>query len=286
MEENNYNLGIRVDSGEKYASGIAYIVIPSDIDRDVYIRECYKSSTVSIYSEHNGYNNRVSIDKYSLNFIEFPLAVGKFGTPVSFSVHPVMNMPVINGVFFNTDELSELEEHQFKFKRKLDENFVDISGSPKGKYVGVNVSVDEGGEVYINVRSRDLSGKVNIHSDGDVNIVATNNVRLTQYNKFECITASTEDDSEYSVHEQTSTEESFSNNKHNIYTDKLNINEGEEPFVLGKKFAAFMKDFIDQVGSITTTTALGQMEILNKAQVLEFKNKVDDLLSEIAFIDK
>ena len=37
MQESNYNLGIRMEVGEKFASGIAYIVIPSDIERGVYI---------------------------------------------------------------------------------------------------------------------------------------------------------------------------------------------------------------------------------------------------------
>lgn len=286
MQENNYNLGIRMEVGEKYAAGIAYIVIPSDIDRDVYINECYKSSTVSIYSEMNGFNNRVYIDKYSLNFIEFPLTVEKFGSPVSFKVHPVMNMPFIDGIYFNSSELSELKENQFKFKRKLKENFVEIAGSSSEKYLGLNVKADVGGKVYVNVRSVDQSGEINLHADGDVNIQATNNLNLNQSGKFQCVTSSNNDDSEYTVFEQTSTEQSFSNIKHNIYTNTLNINEGKEPFVLGKQFAAFMKDFIDQVGAITTTTALGQMPILNKTQIIQFKDKVDALLSIVAFIDK
>lgn len=308
MEESNFNTTMREPDDNMYHSGIAYIVIPPDVDRHKYIQECYKTNTVSIYSENNGLINRVPIDKYSLNFIVFPKNTNEFGSPVSFKADSVSNCPIVDGIFCGTNEISDLVENQFKFKRKLNNNVVEISGSPDGKYIGLNVIADKNGEVFINVKSKDKSGKFTVNVEGDAVINSLNNLLVTQFGKFTSVTKSKTNEDEFTVHSQTSTDETFYNENHNINTknaitkatdvlteaphvkfnkvEDFKINDGKEPFILGKKFAQFMKDFITEVSKATTTTMLGQMPILNAAEVAAYTEKVDELLSEIGFIDK
>ena len=284
--ENKYNLGTRMPEGEFYQAGIAYVILPSDVDREKYIRECYKTSTVSIYSEFNGFSNRVPIDKYSLNFVKFPVVKGEYGSAVKYSIDTVHNKPIINGIYFTADEISDLVEHQFKFKRELNGNFVEITGSSDGKYLGINVGADEAGEVYINVKSKDESGKVNINVDGECNITSLHNTTLKQYGKLSFVTQNKDDDEESTVEEHTTTSRTIITKEENIFAEKLNINNGDQNFVLGKKLIEFLDDFITEVGNITTTTSVGQQPILNKVQILGFKKKTEALLSSIGFIDK
>lgn len=286
MQESNYNLGTRPSEGEMYSAGIAYVAIPSDVDRDKYIQECYKTSTVSIYSEHNGWTNRVPIDRLILGFIEFPADVNQLGSAVSFILEPLHKKPIIVGLHNTNDELSDLQEHQFSFKRVLNGNTVEITGSPDGKYIGITVDSDQAGEVSLNVKSRDKSGKVNIDVDGDVNIIAANNTHIKQSNQFQVATINPDDAGELAVMEQTSNSHTFFDDEHNVNTGKFDINNGKEPFVLGKVFKDLFDEFIDELGRTTVTTSLGQMPILNKAQVIAFKNRTESILSKIGFIDK
>ncbi len=288
MQESTYNIGIQQDAGEMFAAGIAYIILPSDVTREQYIRECYKTATVSIYSEFNGFTNRVPIDIYSLNFVKFPLERKQYGSAVSFIVNPISNTPLITGIYFKGDETaSELNEHQFTFKRDFNGNVVEISGSPKDNCLVLNVnSSDVGGQLQINVKSNDESGKVSINVDGDCEINSLNKTILRQFDSLQMITQNRDDEYELTYEEHTPTGRHIMSGEEKLDTDSFIINDGEEPFVLGQKLKTFLDDFIDELSRITVTTSLGQMPILNKAQVTEFKKKTEPLLSEIAFIDK
>jgi hypothetical protein len=284
MEQNDYNIGIRPAEATGYSAGVAYIVIPTDLDREKYIKECYRTSTVSIFSEHNGFCNRVPIDNFSINFITFPNTKEEFGTLVSFLLDPVHKKPIIIGIYSNG--ISDLKENQFKFKRELNGQLVEISGSTTDGSLGLNVKSEKGGQVFITVGSVDKSGKINLSVSGDVNITASNETNITQYNKCVVATIDPDNDSELSVFEQNSTQNSFTSTDHLINAQNVKINDGEEPFLLGKKVKKFLDDLIEEIGNSTVTTMLGQMPLLNKAQIVAYKEKTEALLSTIAFINK
>ena len=286
MQEDNYNLGTRLTDGEMYSAGIAYVVIPSDVDRDKYIRECYKTSTVSISSEHNGWNNRVPIDRFSLNFIDFPKEQKKFGTAVCYVLEPIRKKPIVVGIYSREDELCDLKENQFKFRRELHGNFVELSGSPEEGFLGLNVTKETGGKIKINLSNNDETGELEINVDGECRITSSNDTLIKQYNKLTLQTINKEDDARYSLIEQTSDENNFKADTTNIDTDKFHINGGEEPFMLGTKTAIFLKDAIEEIGNSTITTMLGQMPLLNSAKILSLQKRVDELLSEVGFINK
>lgn len=289
MEDNQfYNLGTKGDPSEVYSNGLAYIVIPADIDRAKYIAECFRTSTVSIYSEHNGYSNRVPIDKFSLNFINFPKNKEDFGSAVSFKCDPVHKRAIIDGVYFTSDELCDLQENQFKFKRTLGSNFVEIVGSPQGKYLALNVNADQGGDILINVKSEDNSGKVSINVDGDCSVTSLTNTTLKQFGKLSLITVDADNDEQATVEEHTSTGRNIFSDNENLHTDVYKINDGNENFVLGQLFKKFMKEFIEEVSNATVNTSIGQMPLINKLKIAEYATdeKLDKFLSTVGFIDK
>lgn len=286
MQENDYNLGVRPDAGEMYSAGIAYVVIPSGVDRAKYITQCYKTSTVSIYSEFNGFSNRVPIDTFTLNFVEFPSDINTFGTAVSFLLEPIHKKPIIVGRYNKQDELCDLKENQFKFKRELNGNFVEIAGSPDGKYLAINVGADKAGEVLINVSSNDESGKVSVKVDGECTITALTDTTLKQYGKLSFVTVNKDDDTEATIEEHTSKGRTVYSEEENINTSKLSINNGDQSFILGQLFKSFLTDFITEVAGSTVTTSLGEMPLLNAEKITAYKDKIDKFLSTVAFLDK
>lgn len=285
MDENTYNLGTRPAEGEAYSAGIAYITIPSDVDRDVYIANCYRTSTVSIYSEHNGFTARAIIGKIGIGFIEFPLLTGKFGSPVSFVIEPIHNQPMIIEVFSNQENITDLKEHQFKFKRQFEGNSVEITGSPIDKFIGINVSAKEGGAIFLNVESNTKDAKLGINVKGDIEAIASGNTSIIQHGSLELKTYHNEELGRFSSIQQTSDSNTLTSETTSINTNTLSINDGSEPFILGNKLAAFMKSMIEEIGNSTVTTMLGQMPLLNAAKILELQNKVDPFLSDTAFLD-
>jgi hypothetical protein len=139
---------------------------------------------------------------------------------------------------------------------------------------------------YFNVKSKDESGRVALSVDGNIEIEALNDTQIKQHGTCRITTVARDDSSVFAAFEQSTDTHSFWDKHHNINTDEFKINNGEEPLVLGKKFASFMKDFIVELSRITTETAIGQQPILNSQQVLDYQDKVDELLSSVGFIDK
>jgi len=69
------------------------------------------------------------------------------------------------------------------------------------------------------------------------------------------------------------------NGKVSILSEEVIHNEGSEPMVLGDTLADFLTDFVDEVSRITTATAIGTQPILNIAQVIALKQKINSIKS-------
>jgi hypothetical protein len=286
MDKRYNTVGETGPSDSMHTAGIAYVIIPSDVERDTYVTECLRTSTVSIFSETNGVSNRVPVDQSTIQFIKFPLPPEQFGSAVSFKIDAVKNRPIVDGLYLKANETGNIIENQFKVGRELSGDIVEFSGSPKDKYMLVNVNAHTAGTIDMIVQSGDEGGALNIKIDGNTNIKSLASTNLKQYLSFNSTTVNRNDETEFSSLEQDSQTHTFYDKNHNIITDKLSINNGEEPWILGKQWSQFMKDFIKEVGNSTVTTALGQMPLLNADKIIEYSNKVDELLSSIAFIDK
>lgn len=280
------NLCIRVNESELFEAGIGYVIIPSDVERDKYIRTCYQTLTVSIFSEHNGVSNRVPVDSFSINFIAFPSSPNEFGTAVMFTVDPVLKRPMVVGIYNQPGQVGELHEHQFKFKRQHGNKFVELAGSASENYMGLSVKTDKGGEAYVKVASDDDTGQITLEVSGNINLTASNKTTIRQFDQIAIVTSDEDNEERFAKMEQTTSQHLFQDDEHKINTKKLQINDGDEPFVLGKKLKSFFDDLIEELANSTVTTALGQMPLLNKVQIMNFKNRTDALLSSIASLDR
>lgn len=261
-----------------YFGGKGYIGVPSDIEREDYIKDCYANNWVSMWTEKGGFHNRVPISPEVLNFITFPEDEKGIGSPVMYLLEQEHNKPTIVARYISANELGDNRENQFKFSRKLGDKSVEIIGSSEDGHLTIAVdSDDDEGQFFIRLLSKNENCNLKIEVQGNVSSIVQGNVELTQYGIYTNKTFD-EDESNSAEHIQTATENKFNQKK-------FYLNDGDEPMMLGNKTNDFLDKFITEISNITTTTMLGQMPILNKAQVLLLKKQLKPLLSQKAFID-
>jgi hypothetical protein len=270
-------IGLQRIPGYKYSVGIAYIAMPSDLERETYIRDCYKNCFVSIKTEDGGFLNRIAINPETMNFIDFPTEAGKLGSAVVYVVDDLYQQPHIIGRIQSPDELGDGREHGFKFRRALDGGFVEVSGSGKDRSINLLVDGEEQkGSVNIHIFNKNQDCELKVDVTGDVNVVASGVVTATSHKGVIIQTLGEGDSTRF---EQTDTEHKFT-------SQKVIVNDGEDPMVLGNELKTFLENLIDEIGAITTVTALGLQPIVNKVKVTALKDKLNTILSKEGFLNK
>lgn len=269
--------GITPIQGDKYNSGIGYVSIPSDLDREKYIADCYRNNQVSLHLDDGGYFNRVPISPEVLNFITFPEGTNELGSPVVYVLDEIYQQPYIVARLMRRDELGDSKEHGFKFSRRLNGSFVEINGSAKTNSLNILVDADEEvGHINFKLYNKNQDCKLSIDVQGDIELSASGSVHISQQKEIviETIDPESEDSSKTVL---TPTE-------HKVYTSKLQMNDGEEHMVLGDKLKTFLGKFIDQVAAIKTATAIGLQPIINATEVIALKQELDSFLSKEGFL--
>lgn len=265
--------------GDKYTVGVAYVAVPSDIDRAAYILDCFRNNQVSLMCEDGAFYNRVPISPDVLNWIEFAEDGRGLGTPVVYATEEIHQQPIVIARLQQGSTLGDGKEHAFKFRRMLDGVLVEINGNSKTAALNLIVDGDkQSGKVNINIFNENKDCILNIDVAGDVNVNATNNTKITQQKSaiIETTDPNGEDKASFS---QSSTQNQFNN-------QKLIVNDGSDPLTLGNELKKFLGDFIEEVGKITTATAIGTQPILNATQILAYKERLDEFLSTVIFTDK
>lgn len=269
--------GITSAPGFKYNAGIAYVGIPSDLDRNEYIADCYRNHHISVHLDDGGFSNRVPISPEVLGFITFPAETNELGSPLVYIMDEIYQQPYIVARLMRRDELGDSNEHAFKFSRKLNGSFVEVSGSAKDNMINILVDGDEdAGLINLKLYSKNEDCKLLIDVQGDVEISSSKSTYLSQQKEMVVETIDSESD-DFSKTVLTPTD-------YKIYTSKMQMNEGEENMVLGAKLKTFLGKFIDQVAAIKTTTAIGLQPIINATEVLALKNELDSFLSKEGFL--
>ena len=269
------NIGFTPIEDYRASSGIGYIYIPKDINRDTYINNCYDSSKVSIMVEDSGIINNVYIDKHCLQNIEFPIDSYKLGTPVLYISEPIRKNCFIIGVF--DKDITFLKEHYFNISKTYDDDLIDISGDAEEGFLTITVKKKSTSNFYLNVLSEinDANFKINVNGNFDIE---TSNFILKSDQE---IILKSDDPNDLEKNSSLS----ITNESVSIDTQKFTINDGKERMILGDIFKKFFDLFIDEVSAITVSTPAGQMPIINKIQVNNFKEKTESFLSSISFLE-
>ncbi|SEW37452.1 hypothetical protein [Chitinophaga arvensicola] len=277
----SYTLGRTPVDDYKYSVGIAYIAIPTDVDRAAYIQDCYRNFTVSVWGEDGSFMNRLPITPEVLNFVEFPVTPGELGSPVVYVTEESQSQPVVIGRFPSLSTLGDTSEGDFKFGRSYQDGHVEIFGSSRNSFLNIGVHSDtQAGTLLLQVAGKQ-PGKFKVTTIGNNEFIASETNSFSQQGSFVTTSAdrTADDDSNDAVFKQSPGEHRFKNNK-------FYINDGDQPFVLGNHLKTFLSDLIDELSKCTVSTAIGQQPLLNAAQISAFKERTDDFLSIVAYINE
>lgn len=174
---------VNMDSG-----GIAYIILPGDIERVDYINNCYRSGKVSILTEESQRYDNVPIGKHVVPELVFPETVGALGSQIVWINIAKYNQPTIIAIIDKNDEVIPVLENQFNLKKEFKDNLVEIYGDAKSgiitiktKGVGSNQSklivnienTDENGQLELNV-----DGQIDVNSKGTINVNSADGITL------------------------------------------------------------------------------------------------------------
>lgn len=274
-----YNIGTSLPEDRRYSCGIGYIALPKDLKRDDYLKDCYLNYRVSMHTEHDGFINRVMINTFDINFIEFPSNYKEKGTPVAYITDPIYNQSIIVAILPKTDLAGSGRENLMKIFRRHKDSLVEISGNPEKGFMNLIVNSNDNAEMNIKILNKNLKGKLNIQTLGDVNVDTNGTNNFKQTVKFYSTTYDPKD-------KDTKTEIIQEKNTIKMNTPELKVNDGKENWVLGQKFKSFMKDFIKELAGSTTATMMGTQPLINAANIAAFEQRIDEFLSSIGFIDK
>lgn len=282
--------------GERNSAGIGHIIIPKDISRNKYVNNCFEQGTVSFITDNSEKVDNVKVSKHIWNELEFPTTPTKLGSSVVWVNVPKYNQPLIVGIIPKNDENIPHEEFEFQHKRYLEGfGLVEIIGNAKEQnlILQVNSSRNDIGELNVKVRNKSKNAKINLEVDGDFNINASKKIELNCRTEFKLnIKGNKEDNTfiEYSKGEGFRYLDEFGNEiiidsegSFKIKAKKIKLGEGSEPLILGNIFKDLLDDLIETISKATVTTVLGQMPLINAAEILKLKERTKDILSELSF---
>lgn len=269
------SVGTEFIPGENPPVGIAYIALPTDIDRLKYIALCYKTSTVCIRTDDGAFYTRVPISDRDLQDLDFPEESKALGTPVVFVNEEKKNQLIIVATLTWSDNLPDLKQGQFRSRKMVGNTFVEIGGSAKEKRIGIIINTDSEGEALISILSKNNNGKFTVEIQGDANILVSNKISLESSRGTTISTITKTNTSSFT---QTDTENKF-------ISKKFIINKGNEAMMLGNETTSLLNKLITTISKATVMVNGTPMPLLNATEILQFTSETQKLLSKSAFLE-
>ena len=80
--------------------GVGYVIIPKEdnIDRNQFVEQCYRTSTILLLTSDGQQYENVSVNKGVINNLEFPEEFDQTGSKVIYGFSQNISWPVILGV--------------------------------------------------------------------------------------------------------------------------------------------------------------------------------------------
>jgi len=173
--------GIYKDSDPTLRKSIntGYIIIPENVDRVQFIKQCLRTELFSILVEGGGgIAHNCYITKSALRDVEFPIENNTLGSCVTFFTEPFGGKAIITGVISKGEETGLIEESTIVFKKTKNGNYALLSVDGNGQITIDIIGTAQQGKLNINVRNDDYSAEVNLHVKGNINIYTEGNIDI------------------------------------------------------------------------------------------------------------
>ena len=251
------------------SSGTGYVVIPSDVDRDVYIEYCFRKERISIQPELGGdVLQNCYITKSAIKEISFPDNKNELGSPVVYVYHPQTYQPIVVGIISRVGDGQGLHENVYKKSIKSKDGIVSVEMKPKGGiFIDVDSNFENNSNIYITLRSKNNNAKFNLKCFGDINIYSEGETSLETLKSFRFITTEVNNKvksvrSSISMDNDGFVYEDKFGNKVEAKTDgTIVLHNGESPSLKGdelvnelnklkSKMNAFIDTYLDTITSV------------------------------------
>ena len=297
MEEEDV-LGIRnLDTGIGSA-GVGFVVVPSEVDREQYISDCYRTNTLTINGGKGyGYFSGVHADINVMQNIKFPTDETNRGTPVVWVKDAVSQLPVIIGVLRKQNDYYSLAENQYRVGRGTETRNVEvfIDGTTTALQVTLLGDKDEPANVDIKITSQNKDSVFNMFCDNEINITSEKTINITANQKASLnITEKGKDKATFvyelgkgfAYKDEFENEIVAKNGEIDIISEKINHNSGKEPMVLGDTLASLLDDMLKAIQAITVISPVGQTSVpVNVADFAAIQAKLDTIKSKISNLE-
>lgn len=209
------------------------VYLPLEIGRDVYIRNCYLSGTITLINENGEIISNVKVGKLALQQIDFPIDEKEQGSEVACVKSPYSSQLYVIEVYHTNSQYSSQDENQYRFYKTNGIGTAGILIDGNGNII-LTVDGDTGqGNITIAVTNKDRAGNLNLIVNG--NVLLENDGDTT------------------------------------IKSKKIQLNESTEPILLGTKTVQLISDLLDILGSESAGPypLLHQTDYLNLKNNLE-----------------
>lgn len=291
-------LGIRnLDTGIGSA-GVGFVVIPSDVDREQYINDCYRTNTLTINGGKGyGYFSGVHADINVMQNIHFPTDEENRGTPVVWIKDAVSQLPVIVGVLRKQNEYYSLSENQYKLKRGTEKTDVEIFIDGNESELNITILGDKDYPANMNVKlsSENSDSVFNLNCDNEININGSKSVNVITNKKVSLLVNDRGENKmklSYELENGLNYKDEFENEivakdgEIDIISKKINHNEGKEPMVLGNTLADILDEMLKAIQAITVVSPVGATSTpVNAASFAAIQGKLNTIKSKISNLD-
>ncbi len=257
-----YNsIGVNSEWGE------GYVILPETENREQYIRRCYNTNTIILFTEMQGIFQNVQVPKKLFELIEFPEKPKINGTRVLWMREPMYHHVYIMQVLSNDPYASSDPGHTIGTTEG--KNGATTSYSAKKGAIITTIQHVSRAIYHLVVRSPNKTALHKTEVSGSIESEAEH-ILMKAREGLQLIC----DDSSLEL----------TDNEVKIVGERITLGQGDEALIKGTAFINFMEDFITELESTTVNTAFGQMRLINKDKIAKFKELLNDLASQLIYI--
>lgn len=301
MYENNEILGIKGLPSENLHAGVGYVIIPKNVDPEVYKEDVYRSGRISIYGGY-GHSNfyNILVDRDVLQRIIFPKKVGEMGTPVVWVNIPKHNEPIVIAALKYDEDFHSLSERRYRITKEYEGNIVDLDMDGKKARMTLNVTSNNKtkSQFIINIGGVNADGLLKVKVNGKIWVQSTDDAIVSSQKLVGVVVTNTEgviqgkmvlnalgltyqDIFKNSI---VITEQSM-----NFRADgskKINFGDGSEKAILGNTLLKIMERYDDAGKAMTFNTAFGPTSTrINESAFAEIRKDFETILSKLVNLD-
>lgn len=168
--------------------GLARVIVPSGVDRDQYVADCYRTGRIDLFDESQGtYLKQCYATNEVLANLKFPRGVGDIGDPVVWVAQPmIFNRPMVVGTFPSGDRMRLGTDQTIEMHKEWDKGYVDVVADAKDGSLNVVVHGQDksGGAIRVSVLG-DEQSVLEVKSDGIVSVESGKELRVRSYEKID-----------------------------------------------------------------------------------------------------